>query len=107
MKILQMPITPNHKSAMFFDGVIATDGDYSLVTFQDGELIYDDKFYAGRDILNLIGIINDESIEDEVVVDVHVDKFIAIKYNDVILEEYLYCDYDEAIQGFEEFLNKN
>ncbi len=112
MKILQIPITANHKSAMFFDGVIATaksknlDGDYSLVTYQDGELVYNDKLYVGKEILALIGIINDESIEDEVTVDIHVDKFFSINYNGTVLEDLIFCDYDEAIAGFQEFLNK-
>jgi len=97
---------------MFFDGVIATaksknlDGDYSLVTYQDGELVYNDKLYVGKEILALIGIINDESIDDEVVVDIHVDKFFSINYNGTVLEDLIFCDYDEAIAGFQEFINK-
>jgi hypothetical protein len=112
MKIIQIPITANHKSAMFFDGVIATaksknlDGDYSLVTYQDGELVYNDKLYVGKEILALIGIINDTDIEDEVTVDIHVDKFFSINYNGTVLEDLIFCDYDEAIAGFQEFINK-
>ena len=112
MKIIQKPQSANHKSAMFFDGVIATaksknlDGDYSLVTYQDGELVYNDKLYVGKEILALIGIINDESIDDEVVVDIHVDKFFSINYNGTVLEDLIFCDYDEAIAGFQEFINK-
>jgi hypothetical protein len=112
MKIIQLPITANHKSAMFFDGVIATaksknlDGDYSLVTYQDGELVYNDKLYVGKEILALIGIINDTDIEDEVTVDIHVDKFFSINYNGTVLEDLIFCDYDEAIAGFQEFINK-
>jgi len=112
MKILQTPISANHKSAMFFDGVVATaksknlDGDYSLVTLQDGELVYDDKLYVGKEIIGLSDAINDVDVEDEVTVDIHVDKFFAIQYNDTVIEEYVYCDYDEAIEGFTQFLNK-
>jgi hypothetical protein len=112
MKIIQFPITANHKSAMFFDGVIATaksknlDGDYSLVTYQTGELVYDDKLYVGKEIQSLIGIINDQDIEDEVTVDIHVDKFFAIKFNDTVLEDFVYCDFDEAIKAFEDFLKE-
>jgi hypothetical protein len=106
MKILQNPISDSHLSAMFFDGVVATKGDYSLVTYQDGELVYDDKLYIGKEIIGLSDVINDVDIEDEVTVDIHVDKFFAIKYNDVILEEYIYNDFDEAIEEFKNFLNK-
>jgi hypothetical protein len=104
MKILQTPITPNHKSAMFFDGVIATEGNNSLVTFQDGELVYDGKVYVGEEIKKLIGILNDESIEDEVVIDILVDKFFAINYNGTVLEDYVYDNYDEAMLEFTNFL---
>ena len=109
MKIIQTPITANHKSAMFFDGVIATSGKVhkcELVTYQDGELVYNDKLYVGKEILALIGILNDESIEDEVVVDIHVDKFFAIKFNDEILEEYIFNEYDEAVEAFKEFVEE-
>jgi len=91
---------------MFFDGVIATKGDYSLATIQDGELVYDDKLYIGKDIITLTDKINDVDIDDEVTVDIWVDKFFAIKFNDTILEEYVYCDFDDAIEGFTNFLNE-
>lgn len=106
MEILQKPTTPKHLSAMFFDGVIATDGDYSLITYQDGEIVYDDKLYIGAETKDLIGLIEDDDIDDEIIVDIHVDKFFGIKYNDVVIEEYLFIDYDEAILGFEDFLAK-
>jgi hypothetical protein len=108
MKILQNPISDNHLSAMFFDGVVAEDGDYSLVTYQDGELGYKDKLYIGAEIRELgeTGAINDNDVDEEFTVDIYVDKFFAIKYNDTILEEYIYNDYDEAIEEFENFLNK-
>jgi hypothetical protein len=104
MKILQTPITANHKSAMFFDGTIAMSNDSALVTYQTSELVYNGKTYVGKEIQNLIGIINDESIEDEVVVDILVDKFFTIEYKGVVLEDIVFCDYDEALKGFEEFL---
>jgi hypothetical protein len=104
MKILQTPKTNNHKSAMFFDGVIATEGNNSLVTLQDGELVYNDKLYVGAEIQNLIGVINDDDIDDEVVVDIHVDKYFAINYNGTVLEDFVYCDYDEAMLEFTNFL---
>jgi len=104
MKILQTPISASHLSAMFFDGVVATNGDYSLVTYQDGELVYDDKLYVGKEIIGLSDDINDVDIEDEVTVDIHVDKFFAIKYNDTILEEYVMSHYDDAMLVFTNFL---
>ena len=112
MKIIQKPQSANHKSAMFFDGVIATaksknlDGDYSLVTYQDGELVYKDKLYVGAETKLLIGLVDDNDIENEDVVDIHVDKFFSINYNGTVLEDLIFCEYDEAIAGFQEFLNK-
>jgi hypothetical protein len=91
---------------MFFNGVIAEDGNRLLVTYQEGELVYNDRLYIGKEIKNLIGIINDKILEDEVVVDIHVDQFFAIKYNNCILEEYVYCDYDEAMEAFKDFITK-
>lgn len=107
MNILQTPITPNHKSAMFFDGVIAEinceHGVFKLETYQDGEIVYNDKLYVGAEIKNLIGIINDTDIEDEVTVDIHVDKFIAITFNGMILhddESNIFDNYDDALTAF-------
>jgi hypothetical protein len=107
MKILQTPISPNHTSPMFFDGVIATEGNSSLVTFQDGELVYNDKLYIGREIIKLSYFINDVDIDEEVSVDIHVDKFFAIKHNDVVLEDYVYNNYDVAISEFTNFLKNS
>ena len=114
MKILQFPISVNHKSAMFFDGVIAEDKGYLLATYQDGELEFMDKPFIGVEIIDLAQktIIDDEDIEQERIIDIFVDKFICI-YNGIACDEnlidegQLYFDnYDEAIQGFTEFLTK-
>ena len=104
MKILQTPISANHTSAMFFDGVVATEGNNSLVTMQDGELVYNDKLYIGKEIIGLSDVINDVDIDDEVTVDIHVDKFFAINYNGAVLEDYVYGNYDEAMLEFTNFL---
>jgi hypothetical protein len=112
MKILQTPVSDNHKSAMFFNGVIATSGDYELRTFQDGEIaLLDDEeniCYIGEAIRQLgkKGRINDQDIEEEQNVDIYVDKFICIYYKGTLIDEgrYYFDDYDEAIQEFEEFL---
>jgi len=106
MKILQTPITANHKSAMFFDGVIATEGNHSLITMQDGELVYNGKVYVGKEIQSLIGILNDDDIDDEVTIDILVDKFFTISYNGNVLEDLVFCDYDEAMLEFGNFLSK-
>lgn len=93
---------------MFFDGVIATGGcqdKHSLVTYQTGELAYNGRTYVGKEILSLIGILNDTDIEDEITIEILVDKFFCINYNGTLLEDFVYCDYDEAIKAFEEFLN--
>lgn len=111
MKILQTPISANHKSAMFFDGVIATGGRVhkcSLITFQDGELVYDDKLYIGKEIIGLSDKINDQDIDDEVTVDIHVDKFFAIVIDGQKVEDEddVYNDFDEAIEAFKEFITE-
>jgi len=105
MKILKTPITANHKSAMFFDGCIAIGNDSVLTTYQTGEIVYNSKTYVGKEILTLVGILNDTDIEDEVTIDILVDKFFTIEYKGVVLEDLVFCDYDEAINGFQTFLN--
>ena len=106
MNILQIPLTADHKSAMFFDGVIAEGKGNKLETYNDGELVYNDRLYVGAEIKNLIGIINDQDIEDEEIVDIHVDKFFAVLRNGEVYQDLIFCDYDEAIKCFEIFLNK-
>ena len=114
MKILQTPISENHKSAMFFDGVIAEDKRYLLATYQGGEIGFLDETYYDTEIIGLgkKGLINDADIELEKDVDVFVDKFICI-YRDNVSDENLiydddlyFTDYDEAIKGFKEFLTE-
>lgn len=110
MKILQKPISPKHKSAMFFDGLIAEFRGFELKTYQDGELVlYNNKEYSGKEILGLVKIINDDDIDDELIVDIQVDKFFCIYFEDTLLDDdNLYFDnYDDALQGFQEFLKKN
>ena len=108
MKILQEPISDNHLSAMFFDGVVAVDGENALVTYQDGELGYKEDLYIGGAIRELgeTGAINDNDIDEEETVDIYVDKFFAISYKGTVLEDTVYNDYEEAIEEFENFLNK-
>ena len=105
MKILKTPITANHKSAMFFDGIIAIGNDSVLTTYQTGEIVYNGKTYVGKEIQSLIGILNDTDIEDEITIEILVDKFFTIEYKGVVLEDIVFDNYDEAIKGFETFLN--
>lgn len=123
MKILQNPISEEHKSAMFFDGVVATgekDGKkYTLKTFQDGELVFWDDLYIGAEIRELaetrVGkskhyLINDVDVDEEETVDIHVDKFLAITEEGVEVDtekqDNIYNDFDEAVEAFKNFLGE-
>jgi hypothetical protein len=114
MKILQTPISDNHKSAMFFNGVVAEDKGYKLATYQDGEIEFMGNEHIGIEIIDLgkKGLINDNDVDNEETIDIFVDKFICIYNGDVCDENLiddgqLYFDnYDEAIEGFEEFLSE-
>ncbi len=106
MKILQTPISDKHKSAMFFDGVIAENGQKKLVTFQTGEIYFQGNIRVGQEIIELgkQGLIDDNDIEEALYnnsdVDILVDKFFAISTNDIINEDDIYLDYDEALEVF-------
>jgi hypothetical protein len=103
MKILQQPISVNHKSAMFFDGLVAECDGNKLTTYNDGEINFMGNIHVGKELIDLgqKELINDDDIEKETV-DILVDKFFMINDN----EDMLYDNYDEAIQAFETFLNK-
>ena len=104
MKILQRPISDKHKSALFFDGVIATHKNISLVTFQIGEIVYKGKPYEGKEIRELATSnpeVNDELIDAEVLVDVYVEKYMGVAKDGIIGDdEPLSNNYDEAIDVF-------
>lgn len=104
MKILQNEVSKNHQSAMFYDGIIATCGEFKLETFQSGKIVFNDKFYSGNEIIKLIEHIDDDDINDDV--DILVDKFfIIIKKDKPVNEEKLiYTDYSEALKGFSDFM---
>lgn len=103
METLQKPISPEHKSAMFFDGVIARKNGLELRTYQDGEIQFMGMVLVGLEIVKLgqTGIIDDEVIEEERTVDILVDKFIAVyeegKENPMD-EDHIYDNYDDAIE---------
>jgi len=115
MKIVQQPISGNHESAMFFDGVVATgekDGKkYTLKTWQTGELNYNGKDYSEGQIRQLgqMGILDDTDIDEEETVDIYVDRFLAITEEgqevDDEIQENVFNDFEEAIEAFENFLN--
>jgi len=113
MKILQNPVSETQKDAMFYHGVIATGKGYNLATYQDGEVAFEEFNYVGADTPKLgQHDVHDVDLEAEVIVDIYVDKFFCI-YNGEVNDENLldegslyFNDYDEAIEGFEKFLEK-
>ena len=112
MKTLQFPISVDHKSAMFFDGVIAEHNGFKLEMYQDGELIYDGDLYIGKAILDLAidGSIGDPDVDDDhsPCVGVLVDKFFTITKEGVIVDDDLmFNDYDEAIEKFKAGITKD
>lgn len=122
MEIIQHPVSPNHMSAMFFEGVVATgvkDGkNYTLKTYQTGELGFNDQMYMGAEIreLGASGAINDVDIDEENTVDIYVDKFLVITEENgmdlpLISEllpdgDMIFNDFPEAVGMFNQFLNK-
>jgi len=109
MKILQTAVSETQKNAMFYHGVIATADGYKLETFQDGELTYDGDDYCGEETVELAKTdLTDADLDDEVIVDIAVDKFFAITLNGELVDEdkLVFDDYDEAIEAFEDFLNE-
>ena len=106
MKILQTPISDKHKSAMFFDGIIAVNGNKRLVTYNTGEIDFMGNIHAGKEIIELgqQGLINDDDIEQAIYndgqVDILVDKFFAVSTDDVVDEDNIFSDYDEALLAF-------
>lgn len=113
MKILQKPISKNHKSAFFFDGLIARglkDGrTYELRTYQEGQIYYEDSYYNGTEIISLGEkmFINDGDIDVEYDVTILIDKFFAITFNELLVDEdnLIFDNYDEAIKEFKIFLD--
>lgn len=111
MKILRQPLSPEHKSAMFYNGAIAKGNKdnkpYTLETEQDGEIVFMGNTFVGDEIIDLghKGLINDSDIDQEIV-DIYVDKYFAIKNGNTLVDEDLliFDNYDEAIKEFEIFL---
>ena len=102
MEIIQKPISPEHKSAMFFDGVIARKDGLEVRTYQTGEILFMGMILVGLEIVKLgqTGIIDDEVIEEEHTVDIHVDKFLVIAEQDgnILDEDYIFDNYDDALE---------
>ena len=102
METLQKPISDNHKSAMFFDGVIATRHGLELRTFQTGEIQFMGNIFTGTTIIEMgkANLIDDEVLE-EPFVDILVDKFIAIYEEDrenPMDEDYIFDNFDDAVE---------
>jgi hypothetical protein len=109
MKIVQKSVSETQKSPFFYHGVIAEGKGFKLETYQDGEISYDGDNYCGEETTELCKTdLTDADIDDELIVDIYVDKFFAItKDGEVMDDDNLYfTDYDEAIEGFKEFLGK-
>lgn len=103
MKILQIPISTKHKSAMFFDGIIATNASFEARTFQDGEIVFTGNVHIGTEIIELgeKNILNDNDIKNKGMVNILVDKFIVITEQgnkDILSENYIVDNYDDAIK---------
>lgn len=110
MKILQPLVSEIQKSAFFYHGVIAEGQGFKLETFQDGEIIFEDKAYVGAETPKLIDteMVYDSDLELEVTVDIWVDKFFTITKDGepVDLDDLIFDYYDEALNAFEEYLKR-
>lgn len=107
MRIIQPMVSPIHKSAFFYHGVIAEKGEYKLETYQDGEISVDlgfeTRMYVGEDTPKIASEtdICDADIQAETIVNIHVDKFFGITWNgNIINEDMLFDDYEEATTFF-------
>ena len=105
MKILQTAVSENQKDAMFYHGVIASQGEFTLETEQDGEVGFEEHNYVGAETPKLgTHDVHDVDLEAEVIVDIYVDKFFTIKKDGKIVDEiHTVCNYDEAIEEFKNF----
>lgn len=112
MKILQLPISEEHKLAMFFNGVIATAEGYKLEIFQDSEIVCDGVKYVGDEIIELAknDSIDDNDFNDDddsCIFKILIDKFFSITHNDVAIDDdhLIWDSYDDALKGFKEYLD--
>ena len=113
MKILQKQVSEFRQSPFFYHGVIAESKGFKLETYQDGELVYDEGLsmnsYVGADTPKLAETdCYDTDIENEDIVDIYVDKFFAITKDGALVDEddLIFNKYNEALEGFKEFLSK-
>lgn len=117
MKKLERPISGKHKSAMFFNSIIAegenSDGEkFYLEIHEDGELEFNGDLYTGEALRRLgeSGAINDKDIDDEERLTVYVAKYFVVTNEDheVLDDDYegFFPDYDEAILFFEQYLDE-
>jgi hypothetical protein len=124
METLQAPVSENHKSSMFFDGVVAygkakNGNTYVLTTEGMGEISYNGKTYLSSELreLALEFEIDDDIIDAEDHISVFVDNWFVIAQargtdiEDILHvedqdEDRIFDNYDEAIEGFQYFLDK-
>lgn len=103
MNIIQPQVSEIRQSAFFYDGVIATKGEFTLKTFQDGEISHEGTRYVGTETPKLAETdICDSDIDAEDIVDIFVDKFFIVTKTDdkEVSDDYLIFDtYDEGIKG--------
>ena len=125
MEIIQAPVSENHKSAMFFNGVVAygkaeNGKTYVLTTEGESEILYDGESWLSGQLRELATKFNidDEMIEEEQEVDILVDGWLVIaevngrNFEDILYaedqdEDRIFDNYDDAIEGFELFLSKS
>ncbi len=125
MELIQNPISTNHLSSMFFDGVVAygkanNGKTYALRTEQQGQIVYNGIEYLEGQIRELgqAGIINDDDIDAENDVTILVDNFFTIAEveagnienvlaMDLQDESRIFNDFEEALMGFTNFLINN
>lgn len=126
MEILKAKISPDHDNASFYTGVIAyglakNGKAYVLRSEAEAEITLLGKHYYSDEIekLGLTMRINDSGFEDHNFegINVLVDGWLTIAeargielegvlYSEDQSEERIFGFYDEAIEGFEKFLNK-
>jgi len=122
MEIIQAPISTNHMSSMFFDGVVAygkanNGKTYVLRTEQQGQIVFEGQEYLEGQIRELGKslAIDDNDIDAEDEVTILVDNFLTIAEveegnlenildMDLQDESRIFNDFEEGWIGFNNFL---
>jgi len=122
MEIIQAPISTNHMSSMFFNGVVAygkanNGKTYVLRTEQQGQIVFEGQEYLEGQIRELgkSFAIDDNDIDAEDEVTILVDNFLTIAEveegnlenildMDLQDESRIFNDFEEGWIGFNNFL---